>query len=411
LPVESKYTAEDVSRLSGMPVDVLRSFWRALGFADVVDTEAAFTDLDVEALALLKSIIDLGITDLDRALHMTRVMGASMARIADALVTDALVTDVLVGPVATGSSGMPDADLGAEEFERYATNQAMAVPVTAKLLEFVWRRHAQAALQRADLLRLRSDTGGLPMLCVGFADMVGFTEISQQLSEDELATMVGRFEEIAHDTITARGGRLVKMIGDEAMFVADTALDGAHIATSLAEAYADDDMLSDVRVSLSFGGVLRQDGDYFGPTVNLASRIVGIARPGSVVVTNSFRDALLMELEVLGGSSVKGDSTGRSVAGDSDSVGGFVLKALRPRRLKGLGWIPLWVLRPPGLEVGVDDRASQRWERLSEVLKDLDEVREKGERLIAGDKGLLLAPTSDGDDRLEEASGLGDAQG
>ena len=269
-----------------MDADVLRSFWRALGFADVVASEESFTDLDVEAIQLLKALIDLGVTDVDRAIHMTRVIGASMARIADALMT----------PVTTGLSASTGSEENVGEAERY-TQHTISVPITAKLLEFVWRRHAQAAVRRAMLVRLRGDAGTLPVLCVGFADMVGFTEISQQLSEDELAVMVGRFEEVAHDTVTGRGGRLVKMIGDEAMFVANTALEGALIATSLAETYADDDMLSDVRVSLAFGSVLLQDGDYFGPTVNLASRSVGIARPGSVIVTSSFRDRLGKELE------------------------------------------------------------------------------------------------------------------
>ncbi len=384
IPEGGRYTIDDVSRLTGMDADVLRSFWRALGFADVVASEEAFTDLDVEAIVLLKSMIDLGMTDVDRAIHMTRVIGASMARIADAI----------MAPVATGLHAIPDTGDSVADAERYTAQHAMSVPVTAKLLDFVWRRHAQAAVRRAMLIRLRGDAGGLPVMCVGFADMVGFTEISQQLSEDELAIMVGRFEEIAHDTVTARGGRLVKMIGDEAMFVADTALDGALIATSLADAYADDEMLSDVRVSLAFGSVLLRDGDYFGPTVNLASRSVGIARPGSVIVTSSFRETLAKEVEQIENATEPG-SGGENASGDD----GFVLRALRPRRLKGLGWVPLWVLERPGVHDGSPaERATSRWERLSEALKDLDDVREKGERLLAGDTAVLLA------------SGLGDSQ-
>ncbi|MGO9344244.1 MAG: adenylate cyclase regulatory domain-containing protein [Acidimicrobiales bacterium] len=382
VPARGMYTIDDVSQLTGMEADVLRSFWRALGFADVEPSDQAFTDLDVDAIVLLKSMIDLGVTDVEHAVHMTRVIGASMARIADAI----------MAPVTAGPSNTPNAADGTQDgsadADRFTTQHAIAVPITAKLLEFAWRRHAQAAVRRAMLVRLRGDAA-LPDLCVGFADMVGFTEISQQLSEDELARMVARFEEVAHDTVTARGGRLVKMIGDEAMFVADTALDGALIATSLAEAYAEDEMLADVRVSLAFGSVLLQDGDYFGPTVNLASRSVGIARPGSVIVTSSFRDALSTELGSLG--ELRDLETGSPKLSEDES--GFVLRALRPRRLKGLGWVPLWVLRRQGAKEGSPEaRASNRWERLAQVLKDLDDVREKGERLLAGDTGVLSAP-------------------
>jgi len=408
VPAQKMHTIDDVSRLTGMEADVLRSFWRALGFADVSSSEQAFTDYDVEAIVLLKSMIDLGVTDVDRAIHMTRVIGASMARIADAI----------MAPVAAGPHWISEADDSVAEADRFSTQHAIAVPITAKLLEFVWRRHAQAAVRRAMLVRLRGDAAGLPALCVGFADMVGFTEISQQMSEDELAIMVGRFEEIAHDTVTARGGRLVKMIGDEAMFVADTALDGAFIATGLAEAYAEDEMLSDVRVSLAFGTVLLQDGDYFGPTVNLASRSVGIARPGSVIVTSSFRDSLateLAELEEIGdleeNESVRGLDIGRTKPSPklSEEDTGFALRALRPRRLKGVGWVPLWVLERPGAREGSPEaRVSNRWDRLAEALKDLDDVREKGERLLAGDTAVLSASGPSGS--APSASGLGNAE-
>ena len=70
------------------------------------------------------------------------------------------------------------------------------------------------------------------------------------------------------------------MIGDEVMFVVDSVADAARIGLGLADAYADDDLLSDVRVGLAFGPVLLRDGDYFGPTVNLAHRIVNIGNPG-----------------------------------------------------------------------------------------------------------------------------------
>ena len=112
----------------------------------------------------------------------------------------------------------------------------------ARLLEFVWRRHVQAAVRRAMLLRTRTDRGALPVLAVGFADMVGFTTLSQQLTEEELAAVVARFEEVAHDTVTGGGGRVVKMIGDEAMFVTESALAAARIGLALAEAYAGDEL-------------------------------------------------------------------------------------------------------------------------------------------------------------------------
>ena len=318
-----RYTQSEVAQITGMPEDLAGRFWRALGFADVGADDRIFTDLDIEAIGVLQTMVDLGAADVDTALQLARVIGTSMARIAEAE----------VAPAVRGMMGAPGPGVN-------------------------------SSIEAAD-------RGALPHLCVGFADMVGFTMLSQQLSEEELAALVSRFEDVAHDTVTARGGRVVKMIGDEVMFVTDLATDAARIALALAEAYADDELLSDVRVALAVGPVLVQDGDFYGPVVNLASRAAGIAAPGSVLVSDEFHSALLLEVEGV-----------PSVAG---AAGEFAFKSLRPRLVKDLGRVQLWALHRPGSEpLTLDRRASRRWERLSEVLHELDDLRERGERLLSG---------------------------
>ena len=126
----------------------------------------------------------------------------------------------------------------------------------------------------------------------------------------------------------------MKMIGDEAMFVADAALDAARIGLALAEAYAGDELLSDVRVALALGPGLVQDGDFYGPVVNLASRVVNMAAPGAVVVTEEFHTAMVA----------------------AAPVGEFEFAPVRPRRVKDLGRIQLWVMHRPGTEPVTLDR-------------------------------------------------------
>ena len=198
-------------------------------------------------------------------------------------------------------------------------------------------------------------------MAVGFADMVGFTVLSQHLGDAELAAVVSRFEELAHDTVVALGGRVVKMIGDEVMFVVQTATGAAQIGLSLAEAYADDDLLSDVRVALAFGPVLVQDGDFYGSVVNLASRLVGVANPGTVLISGDLRTAL-----------------------DNEGAEGFDTRALRPRNLKDIGLVQVWKLSRAGSEPGADRRRSLRWERLGEILRELEELRDRGEQVMRG---------------------------
>ncbi|TML63071.1 MAG: adenylate/guanylate cyclase domain-containing protein, partial [Actinobacteria bacterium] len=159
------------------------------------------------------------------------------------------------------------------------------------LVAYVFHRQLLAALRRSDLWA-DPDRQASGTLCVGFADLVGFTALSQALDQQELAAVVSRFENLAYDTIGHLGGRVVKMIGDEVMFVADDVRVAAEIALMLAETYARDETISAVRVGLASGPVLAHEGDYFGPVVNLASRIVNIAYPGTVVAAEDVYEAL-----------------------------------------------------------------------------------------------------------------------
>src|SRR4030095_13516534 len=149
-------------------------------------------------------------------------------------------------------------------------------------------------------------------------DLCGFTSRSQALDARELAAMVDRFEAIAYEQIPERGGRGVKTIGDEVMFAADDATAAAEIALGLVEAHARDPELPDVRAGLARGPVLAWEGDLFGPTVNLASRLVHFARPGTVLVADELGEQLRDEPA-------------------------FALQHLRPVQLQGLGRAASWV--------------------------------------------------------------------
>ena len=112
----------------------------------------------------------------------------------------------------------------------------------------------------------------------------------------------------------------MKTIGDEVMFVHDDVVAGCRTALELARRYRDDEALSDVRVGLALGPVLERDGDVFGHTVNLASRIVSVAYPGSVIVSAEVHDAV-RELD------------------------DFAFNSLRSHYLKDIGRVPLWRMR------------------------------------------------------------------
>ena len=335
-PGEPKYSARQAAELAGLPVEEVKHFWRALGFPDIGDDdEVFFTDADLDAVATLSGLLLLRMTDERVALQLARVIGSSMARIAEA--------ELSASPVVVK---------GVESVERaelVALTADATLPSIGRLLEYGWRRHLQAAARRTILAYgHESPSRSSRELTIGFADMVGFTALSQQLSEETLAAVVSRFEAVAYDTVTSLNGRVVKMIGDEVMFVCDEVDDAAHVGIELAETYGDDEMLSDVRVGIATGRVLVQDGDYYGPIVNLAHRIVKIASPGSVLIDAATQAAL-------------------------EPDGDFRLQPLRPRYLKELGRVALWLLTRAGEPSDMSGNRIRRRVRRPGVLALLSE--------------------------------------
>ena len=155
---------------------------------------------------------------------------------------------------------------------------------------------------------------------VGFADLVSFTRLVRRLTERELAMMVQHFEALASDVVTAHGGRVVKTVGDEVLFVCSPGANAAAIALEIPWALKEDVMLPPVRVGMATGPVVGRLGDVFGTTVNRASRLTAVAQPGTVLVDVA---------------------TVHSLAG----VSGIEVLQLRGRSLRGIGHVVPWLLR------------------------------------------------------------------
>ena len=125
----------------------------------------------------------------------------------------------------------------------------------------------------------------LARLAVGFVDLTGFTALSRHLPPAELIQVITQFESTAYDVAAALGGRIVKHIGDEIMFVA---LDAAAAPASPARCWLRSPPNTfRPRGGLSYGDLLVRHGDYYGPVVNLASRLVDEAIPGEVLVDSA----------------------------------------------------------------------------------------------------------------------------
>ena len=159
-------------------------------------------------------------------------------------------------------------------------------------MDVLLRRHILAARRSIRALRETGQLGyEVQLLAVGFVDIVGSTLMTARLSASELGRMLAAFEAEAFDVVLAGGGRVVKLIGDEVMFIAPDAGKACAIAIELTRRFAAHPLVPSVRGAVAAGDVLSRDGDYFGPVVNLAARAVKVAEPGEVVVPADARSA------------------------------------------------------------------------------------------------------------------------
>ncbi|WP_106403505.1 adenylate/guanylate cyclase domain-containing protein [Actinocorallia populi] len=266
---ELSYTRADAAELTGVSRKFAERLWRSFGFAGPADEVPAFSDSDLDALRRIQGLMERG-TSEELVLRQARALGQTMARLAE------WQTGILLG---SGSESQLLSEGYLAEMER--------------LVVHAWRRQLAASVARALASASDGDLPGRGPVAVGFADMVSFTAMSRELSELELGRVVERFEETASDIVAAHGARLVKTLGDEVLYAADDARTGVEIGMAISEAVRDETEVPDVRVGMAYGSVLPLMGDIFGTTVNMASRLTSIARPGTLVAD----PALAAELE------------------------------------------------------------------------------------------------------------------
>jgi adenylate cyclase len=250
--------------------------WRALGLPPGEPDETLFSRRDVEGLRILAAMRT--IFSEEELLEATSVLGLAMSQVASSQV------DLYRRWV---TSQVPDAFGGNLNFVlRNVAMIDLMLPTAEHLLGIVHRRHVETAVRNESVAMVEEAEGGLPgevELCVGFADLVGFTAASEQMLPMELGEMAGGLVRHAEATLPGRGVRIVKTIGDAVMFTGADPASTAAAALDLVERAGRDDALPPLRAGLTHGPVLKRFGDCFGRTVNVASRLCGVAPPGVVL--------------------------------------------------------------------------------------------------------------------------------
>ncbi len=271
-----RLTGQEVADRAGVPLEAVRATWQALGFPAGDLDERRFDRHEVDSQRVLQALRTVYTEeDLQEA---TSVVGRAMAEISMA------VTELFRRRLAE-----PFLSAGVGELEivlRLAAISELTVPTMMPLLEVAFRRHLEATIREETAGRVETMMAGHEgqrTLSVGFADLVGFTAASERVSALRVGAMAAGLLHSAEMALPSQGGRIVKSLGDAVMFTASDPGSAGRAALSLVREVGEHETLPPLRVGIGHGPVLRAYADYFGRTVNIASRLCAAAAPGQVL--------------------------------------------------------------------------------------------------------------------------------
>ena len=277
---DKRFSQEDVARESGLDLEYLQATRRALGLPVPPPDAKVLGERDVEAAKIGARFRDAGFDD-EGMLEASRVLGRGMARYAEAIRT--------LGASSLLTGGADEHELG----RRFAAATEALLPLSGPWLEYVFALHLGQVLRTDAVTFEEMTTGhlseGRPQ-AVAFADLVGFTELGETAGVEELTSVATQLSRLAGEVVEPPV-RVVKVIGDAVMLVSPDPEQMVATTLELVERAEDHESLPQLRAGVAFGQAVNRWGDWFGSTVNVASRLTARARPGSVLTTEEVRDA------------------------------------------------------------------------------------------------------------------------
>jgi len=296
---EPRFTPRECAQEAGIDLELAVRLRRAMGLPVVPPDERTLGDADMESIKLAAGYLKAGMPE-DDVLAVTRVLGRGLSQAA--IVMRQVAMHMALQP------GLSERELA----ERFGAMAGMLTPTTIPIMEQTLKLHLRQMLASEVARTAERRDGSLPgarEVAVGFGDLVGFTRLGEDVPPDELGDVATRLEELAAEVI-APPVRIVKTIGDAVMYVSEdpVALLDASIDLSTA-ADAQGEEFPQLRIGTAAGQAIQRGGDWFGRPVNLASRVTGIARPGSVVCTEPLKDAApedAFRFSFIGARKIKG---------------------------------------------------------------------------------------------------------
>jgi class 3 adenylate cyclase len=270
-PDEEHWTLSEIAQRAEIDAGFAAAIWRAAGFADVRPYERRFGTSDVVVFELVRDLATF--VGREHSLQLVRTAGEATARVAEAEI--ALLRSNVEAPLAAQGQYEVVA-------RTYASAARQLFPRVSNLIDTLHRHQLELIGNRYSAVNAPTSSANVVELAVGFADIAGYTGLSHQLDAAELATMLARFEATTGDVIAASGANVAKRIGDAVMFVTNAPGIACALALEMIEACARE-RLPKLRVGIAVGEVIVRQGDFYGPTVNLAARLVASAEPGTAL--------------------------------------------------------------------------------------------------------------------------------
>jgi adenylate cyclase len=275
---EGAYTLSEAAEEVGLEEALIERIWGLIGFShaelDTIDED------DLQLLRYVAAVLDAGLPTV-AFLQLVRVYGQSMRAIADAEVRlfHLYVHEPLI------RDGIPGLRM-AEEMEGLARD---LLPLGSPIMDHLHQRFLAHFVEQDVVGHLEAEEElelGRVRVGIAFADLSGYTRLTEEEGEEQALDIVERFVEAVEATLP-EDARVVKTLGDEVMVVASDAGALTEWAVGFQELQAERPL---PRIGIHVGAVIYRDGDYFGRAVNLASRVGARAAGREVLVTRDVVD-------------------------------------------------------------------------------------------------------------------------
>jgi adenylate cyclase len=285
---EGEHTLEDAARETGLEPALIERVWQSVGFPS--GDRASISDDDLQLLRYIAAVLAAGFP-LVAFLQLVRVYGQALAQVADA--------EVRLFHLYVHEPLMRDGVGGLEMAEEMEGLARELLPLSSPIMDHLHQRFLQHFVEQDVIGHMEADLEdealelGRLRVAIAFADLAGYTRMTEEAGEEEALTAVERFVQAVEDTLPD-DARIIKTIGDEVMVVGS---DPAAL-TGWAVGFQDRHVGRPLpRIGIHYGETLYRDGDYYGREVNQAARVAARAAGGEVLVTRPVVEAAGREIE------------------------------------------------------------------------------------------------------------------